>query len=114
MSRDRNDLTGRRAFIVRSCLLCASALLDLQVDCADMCLQGALLPEGDVRAVLARVVPALLVNHLDVPHQVALLPESTRAMGARVVPALLVHRHDVLLQGAGRSERNARAERRTS
>ena len=43
-------------------------------------------PERHALAVAAHVVPALLVHRLDVCLQVALVPEGdTRAVGARVV-----------------------------
>ena len=53
-------------------LLCASAALDLQMDRADVRLQGARRPERHAFAGAADVVPALLVHNLDVFRQVAL------------------------------------------
>ena len=81
----------------------------VQLDCADMPLQGAGRPGRHVLAVVARVVPALLVHHLDVRLQGALGPECARAVGACVVPALLVHRLDVRLQDALRLVGDTRA-----
>ena len=42
------------------------------MDCADVRLQGAGRPERHALAVLARVIPVLLVHRLDVRLQVAL------------------------------------------
>ena len=41
-------------------LLCASPALDLQMNRADVCIQGAGRPKRDAFAVAADVVPALL------------------------------------------------------
>ena len=103
------DLTGPLSIYCALLLLCASAALDLQVDCADVRLQVIGPPERHAFAVAADVVPALLVHSLDVRLQVALLPECARAVGARVVPALLVHRLDVRLQVGLRLVGDARA-----
>ena len=82
-------------------LLCASAALDLQMDRADVRLQGAGRPERHAFAVGARVVPALLVHRLDVRLQGALRPEGdTRAVGALVLALLQVHQVDVRRQAA--------------
>ena len=56
-------------------LLRTPAALDLQMDRADVRLQGARRPKRHALAVAADVVPALLVHNLDVRLQVALLPE---------------------------------------
>ena len=47
-------------------LLCASAALDVQMNRADVRLQGAGRPKRHALAVAADVVPALLVHNLDV------------------------------------------------
>ena len=58
-------------------LLCASAALDLQMDRADVLLQGAGRPERDAFAVAADVVPALLVHRFDVRLRVLFVPKAT-------------------------------------
>ena len=84
----RKDIGSDGAFAQRSCSLAPAlrtyppeprrsyfAPRDLQVHHIDVLRQGLLVPGGDVIAVGARVIPALLVHCLDVRRQVALRPK---------------------------------------